>query len=334
MSPIPTKVAPERSQRSAPLLSVEALSAEIGSGGDVVRLVDTVSFTIGRGERVALVGESGSGKSVTAQAIMRLNPRVRLSGRMLFDGTDLVGLAPRQMNAFRGGRIGMVFQDPMSSLDPLMTIGDQVAETLRVRGISRREALLRARDVLDELKVARAAERLGSYPHEFSGGMRQRVVLAMALIGEPDLLIADEPTTALDVRVQEHVLDLLDEISARRGLAVMLITHDLGIVAGFADRLMVMYSGRLVEENEVLSLFRGPRHPYTQGLLDAVPRVDRTVARLPSIPGTPPMPAQRPSGCHFHPRCPQAMPACSEVVPPETRIAPDGRVRCLLHGGL
>lgn len=314
------------------LLSVENLSIDIASRDGAVRLVDRVSFGIGRGERVALVGESGSGKSVTAQAIMRLNPRVTLSGRVGFDGTDLLSLSPRQMAEIRGRRIGMVFQDPMSSLDPLMSIGDQVAETLRIRGISKKDARQRALEVLDELKVERAAERLDSYPHEFSGGMRQRVVLAMALVGEPDLLIADEPTTALDVRVQERVLDLLDEISRRRGLAVLLITHDMGIVAGFADRVMVMYSGRIVEESEATPLFGAPQHPYSRGLLEAVPRADITVARLPSIQGAPPPPAARPSGCAFHPRCDRAMAVCSTSEPGETVTATGARVRCHLYG--
>ena len=318
---------------AAPLLKLDGLTVEIGDRDNSVRLVDGVSFTIRKGERVALVGESGSGKSVTAQAIMRLNSRVRLSGRIDFDGTDLLGLSPRRMTGLRGSGMGMVFQDPMSSLDPLMTIGDQVAETLRIRGVSKREARRRALDVLDELKVERAAERLNSYPHEFSGGMRQRVVLAMALVGEPQLLIADEPTTALDVRVQERVLDLLDEISRQRGLAVLLITHDMGIVAGFADRVMVMYSGRIVEENNAERLFSQPAHPYTAGLLEAVPRADRTVERLPSISGAPPLPAARPSGCHFNPRCGQVMDICRAIAPNETPIA-GGRVRCHLNGGL
>lgn len=322
----------EARPRPDTLLAVNNLAVEIPTHAGPVRLVDGVSFTIGRGERVALVGESGSGKSVTAQAIMRLNTRVKLSGRIGLDGTDLLGLPPRQMADIRGRRIGMVFQDPMSSLDPLMTIGDQIAETLRIRGVAAKEARRRALEVLDELKVERAAERLDAYPHEFSGGMRQRVVLAMALVGEPDLLIADEPTTALDVRVQERVLDLLDEISRRRGLAVMLITHDMGIVAGFADRVMVMYSGRIVEENEALDLFGAPRHPYTKGLLEAVPRADITVHRLPSITGAPPVPANRPTGCAFHPRCDRAIAICSQVEPGETLVPAIGRVRCHLYG--
>jgi len=314
-----------------PLLDVSDLTVDVVSGGRELRLVDGVSFSVQRGERLALVGESGSGKSVTAQALMRLNDRVRLGGRIDFEGEDLVAAAPTRMTALRGRRMGMVFQDPMSSLDPLMTIGDQIAETLRIHGISRADADRRALAVLDELKVDRAAERLRAYPHEFSGGMRQRVVIAMALVGDPDLLIADEPTTALDVRVQEHVLDLLDEISMQRALAVLLITHDMGVVAGFADRVMVMYSGRIVEENAVADLFATPRHPYTRGLLDAIPRVDVTLPRLHAIPGAPPSPAERPSGCHFHPRCPAAMTVCSTVEPLPVHEG-SARLRCHLYG--
>lgn len=222
-----------------PLVTVDKLTVDmpLGRSGASVRIVDGVDFSIGVGERVALVGESGSGKSLTARALMRLDRLARLSGRVDFDGTDLLKLSDRDMGRLRGSSIAMVFQDPMSFLDPLMTIGDQVAETLRIRGIGKAEARKRALAVLDELGVDRAAQRLDAYPHEFSGGMRQRVVLAMALIGEPRLLIADEPTTALDVRVQDQVLDLLDDVSTRRGLAVLFITHDLGVVAGFAERV-------------------------------------------------------------------------------------------------
>ena len=320
-----------RSIAPPPLLAVRDLTVDVRSALGPVRLVDGVSFSIGKGERVALVGESGSGKSVTAQALMRLNEEMHLGGWIELGGENLLALNRRQMTAVRGSRMGMVFQDPMSSLDPLMTIGDQVAETLRLRGVSARQAKQRALAVLDELRVDRAAERLRAYPHEFSGGMRQRVVLAMALVGDPELLIADEPTTALDVRVQERVLDLLDEIARRRGLAVLLITHDLGIVAGFADRVLVMYSGRIVEQNLADDLFREPRHPYTRGLLEAVPRVDRTAERLSAIPGSPPVPSDRPGGCHFNPRCSRAMELCRAVAPDDI-VAGASHVRCHLYG--
>jgi peptide/nickel transport system ATP-binding protein len=314
-------------QRLDPLLSVRSLTVAMEIGKGSVNLVDDVSFTIGRGERVALVGESGSGKSVTARAIMRLDRRARLSGQVSCDGKDLLQLSDREMRRIRGGTIGMVFQDPMSFLDPLRTIGDQIAETLRIRGVARNDALRKALHILDELKVERAAERLAAYPHEFSGGMRQRVVLAMALVGDPKLLIADEPTTALDVRVQDQVLNLLDEISRSRGLSVLFITHDLGIVAGFADRVLVMYAGSIVEDNDVYSTFARPSHPYTFGLLDAVPRIDRDSERLSSIRGTPPHALARPTGCSFHPRCDRATERCI-AERPSLSEAGRGRVAC------
>jgi oligopeptide/dipeptide ABC transporter ATP-binding protein len=311
------------------LLRAAGLTVDMVVGGEVVTIVDGVDFEIGVGERVALVGESGSGKTVTAQALMRLNRRACISGRVEFEGVDLLSLSEREMQRYRGAVLGMVFQDAMSALDPLMTVGDQVAETLRIRGVPRAAARARALAVLDELGVPQAAQRLGAYPHEFSGGMRQRVVLAMALIGEPRLLIADEPTTALDVRVQEQVLDLLDDVSRRRKLAVMLITHDLGIVAGLAARVLVMYAGRIIENGPVEQIFERPAHPYTRGLLGAIPRVDRTQTRLVSIPGTPPMPIARPAGCAFHPRCGFVLPRCQGEIPHRIRVA-GGDVACHL----
>ncbi len=315
-----------------PLVAVEKLRVDmpLGRSGSNVNIVDDVDFTIGVGERMALVGESGSGKSMTARALMQLDRIARVSGRIDFDGADLLKLSEREMRKLRGSSIAMVFQDPMSFLNPLMTIGEQVAETLRIRGVGKAEARKRALSVLDELGVDRAAERIDAYPHEFSGGMRQRVVLAMALVGEPRLLIADEPTTALDVRVQDQVLDLLDEVSTRRGLAVLLITHDLGVVAGFADRVMVMYSGRIVEDGEVGDVFARPRHPYTQGLIKAVPRIDQDLAALYAIPGAPPPPMNRPSGCTFHPRCDQRVQCCALELPATLQVGRT-RVACHLH---
>ncbi|QMV04200.1 ATP-binding cassette domain-containing protein [Devosia sp. D6-9] len=321
--------------KRAPLVTAQGLTVDmpLGRGAANVRIVDNIDFSIGVGERVALVGESGSGKSLTARALMRLDRLARLSGRIDFDGTDLLKLPEREMTRYRGDSIAMVFQDPMSFLDPLMTIGDQVAETLRIRGVGRTEARKRALAVLDELGVDRAAERLDSYPHEFSGGMRQRVVLAMALVGEPRLLIADEPTTALDVRVQDQVLDLLDDVSTRRGLAVLFITHDLGVVAGFAERVMVMYSGRIVEDGEVETVFARPKHPYTRGLIKAVPRIDQDLHKLYAIPGAPPPPLARPSGCPFHPRCSEAFDRCRSELPVVLDVAGE-RVACHLHDPL
>jgi oligopeptide/dipeptide ABC transporter ATP-binding protein len=220
----------------------------------------------------------------------------------------------------------------MDALNPLQTIGDQITEPLLLRGVSRKQARQRACAMLEELGVARASERMRAYPHEFSGGMRQRVVLAMALIGEPDVLIADEPTTALDVLVQKQVLMLLEEVYRRRKLAVLLITHDLAVVAGFAERVVVMYAGRKVEERSTVSLFTAPAHPYTSALLQALPRVDRPPARLEPIPGFPPSPAARPSGCAFHPRCPVAIGICTEEVPALRRVGHDGAAACHLVG--
>ncbi|MBN9156468.1 MULTISPECIES: ABC transporter ATP-binding protein [unclassified Microbacterium] len=310
---------------SAPLLSVRNLTIDAGPKEDPVRLVQDFSLEMRPGDRVALVGESGSGKSVTARSIMRLDPDFRLSGSVEFQGQDLLALSEKQMVGVRGHRIGMVFQDPMGALNPLMTVGDQVMEPLRIAGVPRAEAARRAKAVLEELGVVNAEARMRAYPHEFSGGMRQRVVLAMALISDPSLIIADEPTTALDVRVQEQVLTLMDKVSKERGLAVLLITHDLGTVAGFTDRVAVMYSGRKVDEGTVDTLFARPAHPYTQGLLQAVPRIDQTVPRLLTIAGAPPHPANRPTGCAFNPRCPKAFDLCTREVP-ELRPAPDGGV--------
>ena len=307
------------------LLSVRNLTIDAGPKDDPIRLVQDFSLDMFPGDRVALVGESGSGKSVTARSIMRLDPDFRLSGSVQFQGQDLLKLSDRQMVRVRGHKIGMVFQDPMGALNPLMTIGEQVMEPLRIAGVSRAEAERRAKDVLEELGVVNVEARMKAYPHEFSGGMRQRVVLAMALISNPSLIIADEPTTALDVRVQEQVLTLMDKVSKERGLAVLLITHDLGTVAGFTDRVAVMYSGRKVDEASVDTLFDHPAHPYTQGLLQAVPRIDQTVPRLLTIAGAPPHPAARPAGCAFNPRCPRAFDLCRQEVP-ELRPAPGGGV--------
>ncbi|WP_295034629.1 ABC transporter ATP-binding protein [uncultured Microbacterium sp.] len=310
---------------SAPLLSVRNLTIDAGPKEDPVRLVQDFSLEMRPGDRVALVGESGSGKSVTARSIMRLDPDFRLSGSVEFQGQDLLALSEKQMVGVRGHRIGMVFQDPMGALNPLMTVGDQVMEPLRIAGVPRAEAARRAKAVLEELGVVNAEARMRAYPHEFSGGMRQRVVLAMALISDPSLIIADEPTTALDVRVQEQVLTLMDKVSKERGLAVLLITHDLGTVAGFTDRVAVMYSGRKVDEGTVDTLFAPPAPPKTHGQLQAVPRIDQTVPRLLTIAGAPPHPANRPTGCAFNPRCPKAFDLCTREVP-ELRPAPDGGV--------
>jgi oligopeptide/dipeptide ABC transporter ATP-binding protein len=312
------------------VLSISDLTIDVGPTDATTRLVEGFSLDMAAGERVALVGESGSGKSVTARAVLRLDPGFRVKGSIRLLGREILTLSDAALSAVRGRQVGMVFQDPMSSLNPLMTIGAQVMEPLRIAGVARAEAQGRAEAVLNELGVANAGRRMRAYPHEFSGGMRQRVVLAMALVADPALLIADEPTTALDVRVQEQVLAVLDRVASDRGLAVLLITHDLGIVAGFASRVAVMYSGRKVQEDSVRTLFAGSGHPYTSGLLEAVPRMDRVTRRLTTIPGAPPHPAARPSGCAFHPRCPRAIPTCESVVPSLSPTPDGGLVACNL----
>jgi peptide/nickel transport system ATP-binding protein len=321
-----------RPETSVPHLAISDLVISVTAGGQQVRLVDGFDLELSHGERVALVGESGSGKSVTARSVIRLDPQLDLAGSIKLDGKELLSRSEKEMMLVRRHEVGMVFQDPMGSLNPLMTIGAQVAEPLIVAGTSKKEAWRRAQEVLEELGVANAAGRMKAYPHEFSGGMRQRVVLAIALIGEPKLLIADEPTTALDVRVQEQVLALLDRVSRERGLSVLLITHDLATVAGFAERVAVMYAGRKVHEDDVEAAFGDPAHPYTAGLLAAVPRIDRPAHRLTTIPGAPPHPAHRPTGCAFEPRCPKRVDACAAEVPAMQTTSHGGSVACIEYG--
>lgn len=313
-----------------PLLQVDNLTIAFGS----MAAVKGVSFHIRPGEILGIVGESGSGKSITCRALMGLLPRTaQAGGSVRLEGRGLLDLSEPDWCAIRGRDMGMIFQNPASHLDPLRRIGKQIAAPLvRHLGISRREALRRAVKLLDDVGIRDPEVRARSYPHEFSGGMRQRVVLAMALIGEPRLLIADEPTTALDVRVQDQVLDLLDDVSTRRGLAVLFITHDLGVVAGFAERVMVMYSGRIVEDGEVSSVFAEPSHPYTQGLIKAVPRIDQDLHQLYAIPGAPPPPLARPSGCPFHPRCDKRFDRCDKQRPALLPLSMT-RVACHLHDG-
>jgi len=259
---------------SAPLLRVEGLRVAFPTASGPVEVVHGIDFELHRGQRFAVVGESGSGKSVTARALLRLDPDAEVSGRALLDGEDLIALRPRQMRAVRGARIGLVFQDPLTALNPVMTIGWQIMQPLVIRGVSKSIARRQGIELLARLGVEHAAERFDDYPHEFSGGMRQRVVIAIAVIADPEILIADEPTTALDVRVQAQVLELLVELGEERGMAVMLITHDLGIVAGFAEYVVVMRHGAIVERAPVDQLYSAPVHPYTRALLAAVPRMD------------------------------------------------------------
>jgi oligopeptide/dipeptide ABC transporter ATP-binding protein len=289
-------------------------------GGTPIVPVDDVSFAVARGELVALVGESGCGKSLTALAIPRLLPRgaaVGATSQVRFDGSDLTSLPERAMQPFRGARIAMVFQDPMVSLNPVMRVGAQIVEAIQTHDrVSDATARARAIALLAEVGIADPVARVDAWPHHLSGGMRQRVMLAIALASEPDLLIADEPTTALDVTVQAQILELLDTLRQTRRMAVLLITHDLGIVAGRADRVLVMYAGRIVESAPTVALFTAPQHPYTQGLFGSIPRLDSTAERLAPIAGVVPSPHQWPGGCRFHPRCPVAIAACHSERPP------------------
>jgi oligopeptide/dipeptide ABC transporter ATP-binding protein len=306
----------QRSTARPPLLEVRDLCLDFPSPGGTTRVLNGVSLSVGAQERIGVVGESGSGKSVLALSVLGLVKNATTSGQILYEGRDLLTCADDELRAMRGQEIGYVFQDPLAALDPGRKVGDQVAETLRIRGVSRRVARARALDLLKQVGIRDASVRMDDYPHQFSGGMRQRVVIAMALIGEPKLLIADEPTTALDVRVQAQVLDLLMRIALERELAVVLITHDLAILAGFCERVMVMYAGRCVEECPTEELFYGSINPYTLGLLNSLPRVDKEPPeRLTAIRGLPPAPERLPQGCPFHPRCAYVQEECRESVP-------------------
>jgi peptide/nickel transport system ATP-binding protein len=304
------------------LLEIENLQTHFRTPDGVNRAVDGVSFAIERGETVAIVGESGCGKSVTANSIMRLVPQPpgKIAGQIRFDGTDLLALPERAMRNIRGNHISMVFQEPMTSLNPVLTVGGQIAETLRLHQRLGHKAIQeRAVEMLNLVGIAEPRRRAGEYPHQLSGGMRQRVMIAIALACNPKLLIADEPTTALDVTIQAQILDLMADLKKRVGAAIILITHDLGVVAEIAERVIVMYAGRKVEEARVADLFRAPRHPYTQGLLAAVPKLGSSLAsaeaKLAEIPGVVPSLKKRIAGCVFASRCALACELCRQVAP-------------------
>jgi len=319
------------------LLEVDDLRVEFRTEDGVVQAVDGVSFTVDRGEVLAIVGESGSGKSVTAMTLMGLtrSPNARFAGSARLEGTELVTASDVELRRIRGARIAMVFQDPMSSLDPVYRVGDQIVEQIRAHDhqISKEAALERAVELMESVGIPRARDRARAYPHEFSGGMRQRVMIAMALSCSPELLIADEPTTALDVTIQAQILDEIQKLRTQTDAGVILVTHDLGVVADIADRIAVMYAGRIVEEGTLDELFYDPQHPYTWGLLGSITRLDRKrPERLPAIPGQPPSLINPPAGCHFRPRCPHAFDRCTEVPALEQRLpdAPGHRDRCWL----
>jgi len=316
-----------------PVLQVEALCVELRSRGGAVRALDEVSFDIAEGEVLGVVGESGAGKSLTGSAIIGLlEPPLHIaSGRILFDGQRIDHLQREQMRRLRGKQIAAIFQDPLTSLNPLFTIGDQLAETIRVlRDIDAAAARRRAIELLGEVGIAGAAQRLDAYPHEFSGGMRQRVVIALALAGNPRLVIADEPTTALDVSVQAQILQLLKRLCRDHGMAAMLVTHDMGVIAEMADRVAVMYAGRVVESGPVRDTIQNPRHPYTVGLMNSIPVIGRRAAQLTQIDGAMPRLGAVPPGCAFNPRCSQALPRCSSERPTAFKQL-QTRVDCWLY---
>jgi peptide/nickel transport system ATP-binding protein len=315
------------------LLEVDDLHVEFQTRDGVARVVNGASFHLDAGETLALLGESGSGKSVTAQAIMGLLdvPPARIrSGAVRYAGRDLLTLSDDERRQVRARDIAMVFQDALSALNPVFPVGWQIAETLRQRrGLSRQDAEGRAVALMEHVKIPGARDRAHDYPHQFSGGMRQRVMIAMALALGPKVLIADEPTTALDVTVQAQIMDLLAELQRETQMAMILITHDLGVVAGVADRIAVMYAGRIVEHAGVFGLYEAQGHPYTKALLESIPRIDRGNEPLASIRGLPPNLTRIPSGCPFHPRCPRAEPICAVEVPPQVDLGGGRTSACL-----
>ncbi|WP_405978766.1 ABC transporter ATP-binding protein [Streptomyces sp. NBC_00158] len=311
--------APRSAPEGTPLLDVRDLHVEFHTRDGVAKAVNGVSYSVNAGETLAVLGESGSGKSVTAQAIMGIldmPPGKIPSGEILFQGQDLLKLPAEDYRKIRGSKIAMIFQDALSSLNPVHTVGAQLGEMFRVhRGMSKKDSLAKAVELMDRVKIPAAKARVGDYPHQFSGGMRQRIMIAMAMALEPDLIIADEPTTALDVTVQAQVMDLLAELQREMNMGLILITHDLGVVADVADKIAVMYGGRIVETAPVHEIYSRPAHPYTRGLLDSIPRLDQKGQELYAIKGLPPNLLDLPTGCAFNPRCPKAQDICRTDVP-------------------
>ena len=320
-----------------PLLSVEELCIDHVSRAGRTRLVDSVSFEVQPGEMLGVAGESGSGKTLTALSVMRLIParRMRISGRITYEGHDVTRMRREQLRQMRGSEVAMVFQEPMVSLHPSWTIGEQIAETVRTHlRVSRKQARERAIEMLDLVHIPDPLRRAHQYPHEMSGGMLQRAMIAVALSCRPKLLIADEPTTALDVTVQAQLIDLLTELHRELGMALIVVSHDLTLLATFCERLVVMYAGQVVEDGPVAEVFTTPRHPYTEALLSATIEPEQRGSALPSIPGAPPDPHRMPAGCPFGPRCSYVSDACIAEVPALQILPDERRVRCVLQGDL
>ncbi|MCM3699159.1 ABC transporter ATP-binding protein [Paenibacillus macerans] len=319
----------------ANLLEISGLRTEFTTPGGVIKAVDGVSFTVRKGETLGIVGESGCGKSITSLSIMQLLPkrvgRVA-AGEIRFEGKNLLTASAREMRQIRGNRIAMIFQEPMTSLNPVFKVGKQVSEAARYHlKIGKQEARRRVVEMLAKVGIPRPEKIFDQYPHQLSGGMRQRVMIAMAMVCNPSLLIADEPTTALDVTIQAQILDLMRDLQSKEGTSIMMITHDLGVVAEMCDRVVIMYAGQVVEETDVKTLFREPRHPYTRGLLASLPQLAGDADRLKSIPGQVPNPLEMPSGCRFAPRCPMRVERCEQAEPELKEIAPGHLCRCLLE---
>ncbi|MFE4860554.1 ABC transporter ATP-binding protein [Streptomyces sp. NPDC056670] len=314
------------------LLEVRDLQVEFRTRDGVAKAVNGVNYSVAAGETLAVLGESGSGKSVTAQAVMGIldMPPGRIAGgEILFQGRDLLKLKEDERRKVRGSEMAMIFQDALSSLNPVLSVGDQLSEMFTVhRGMSRKDGKAKAVELMDRVRIPAAKERVGQYPHQFSGGMRQRIMIAMAMALEPSLIIADEPTTALDVTVQAQVMDLLAELQRELNMGLILITHDLGVVADVADKIAVMYAGRIVEQAPVHEIYKAPAHPYTKGLLESIPRLDQKGRELYAIKGLPPNLMHIPPGCAFNPRCPMAQDICRSEVPPLFDVAPGRQSAC------
>ncbi|WP_264737529.1 ABC transporter ATP-binding protein [Cytobacillus firmus] len=318
------------------LLEVKDLKTHFFTEDGVIPSVNGVSFTVKKGETIGIVGESGCGKSVTSLSILQLvsKPGRIVGGQILLNGTDLTKNSNKQMRKIRGNKISMIFQEPLTSLNPVFTIGSQISESIRLhQKIDRRKAKELAIDMLSKVGISNGDNLYNSFPHQLSGGMRQRVMIAMALSCRPQLLIADEPTTALDVTIQAQILKLMKKLREEYNTSIIMITHDLGVVAEMADRVIVMYAGQIVEQNNVFELFNNPKHPYTQGLLNSTPKIHQLKDQLESIEGNVPTPSNLPKGCKFHPRCPFSMEKCSQQEPPLLQVNSESSVRCWIHEG-